>query len=185
MRNFLQRSRGWIGSVLVLLVFFLSIVFCFQQRWLLIFQMKDTQAMWPTIQPDDLVLAETVSRRFLKPRPGQLIIFKSSGIKGLEETHGQDPPWLYVQRLVALPGDSVRIADGEMLVNDIAWQPAEWDGQVEPGAFLARSQIKRVPSEAYFVMADHYSVAEDSRHWGWVPGENLKARVLWVFRAEN
>lgn len=177
--------RPLLEVTLVLLLIPILGIISFQQRWLVIFHMGNSQAMWPTIQTDDLVLAESVFMRFFEPQSGEMIIFDSDGIVGLEELHGQDPAWLYVQRLVAKPGDSVRIADGELTVNGKSWDPVEWDGQIEPGSFLAESKIKTVPAESYFVIADHYSVGEDSRYWGWVPRDNLVARVLWVFRTDE
>ncbi|MEM1157444.1 MAG: signal peptidase I [Verrucomicrobiota bacterium] len=185
MLTFLQERRGLIGFALLLLLLPAALITAFQQRWLVLFHMNDSQAMWPTIQTDDLVLAETITRRFFEPQSGQMIIFNSAGIEALEDIHGHDPPWLYVQRLVAKTGDSVHIARGELNVNGETWVPAVWDGQIKPGPFLPESQSKTIPEQCYFVIADHYRVAQDSRHWGWVPRENLVACVLWIFRASD
>jgi len=185
MSDFLQQRRGLIGFALLLFLMFTALGISFQQRWLVFFHMNDSQAMWPTIQTGDLVLGETVSRRFFEPSPGQMIIFDSAGISGLEELHGQDPPWLYVQRLVAVPGDQIRIAHGEVSVNEVIWEPVQWYGQIDSGPFLREFETMEVPPASYFVIADHYSVGEDSRFWGWVPRENLVARVLWIFRTSE
>ncbi|MEM6883871.1 MAG: signal peptidase I [Verrucomicrobiota bacterium] len=185
MTKLLSRRHGVIGFVLLLVFLLLLVFIAFQQGWLVAFHMKDSQAMWPTINTDDLVIAETVTNRFSEPKPGQMVIFDSKGISGLEELHGEDPPWLYVQRLVAVPGNQIQISSGELHVDNIIWEPVEWDGQIEPGPFLLESVLTEVPQDCFFVIADHYSVGEDSRYWGWVPQENLVARVLWVFRANE
>ncbi len=185
MSRLLRKHQWGLSAGLLFFLLIGGLVLSFQQGWLLLFRMKNLEVMWPTVRAGDLVLAESLSLRWKPPQAGQIVIFRSEGIESLEAQHGINPPWAYVQRVVAVPGDIISVQEGELLINQQAWQPAVWDGSVASGTFLKAGEQLSVPAGNYFVMGDHYRISEDSRHWGWVPQENLIARVLWVFRADE
>jgi signal peptidase I len=63
-------------------------------------------AMAPTIAPGDRFVTEGFSLMMRAPRRGELIIFRTDGIKSLPAKQ------LFVKRIVGLPGERVQIANG-------------------------------------------------------------------------
>lgn len=160
-----------------ILIVFLLPVAAFWRGWVQFYRMADLQVMTPTVRPGDGLLVETLSA---SPRPGDLIVFTSHGISGLiSEDHPART--IYLQRLVAVSGDEISFQGGRLQVNGSDWEPAHWMGKIEPGPFLREDVVKIVPEGKWFVLADNYPEARDSRHWGWVPVENYTGRVLHVF----
>jgi len=92
-----------------------------------------------------------------------------------------DPSKSYIKRVIATPGDRVRIDDGQVFVNGRAlvesyvpkenWDPSSWRGGDE--------QV--VPEGQYFVLGDHRNSSSDSRTWGYVPRENIYGKAVFVY----
>ena len=90
----------------------------------------------------------------------------------------------YIKRVIAVPGDLVRIEAGQVYVND---RPLVED-YVPPDARdsvswpLGASPVdRRVPAGEYFVLGDHRSQSSDSRAWGFVPAEDIYGKAVFVY----
>jgi signal peptidase I len=119
--------------------------------------------------------------------------------------HHPQPP-LLVKRVVGLPGDRLRIADGRVYVNGVAltepyaaFEPAPpnpfrdnfpariyTDPQVDPDWWLQMQSLTQggellVPPNEYFVLGDNRNHSKDSRFWGFVPRQAIVARPLVIY----
>jgi len=93
----------------------------------------------------------------------------------------QDPSKSYIKRVIGLPGDRVRIEDGQVYVNGRAlaedYVPADnrdmssWRDGVE----------QTVPPDRYFVLGDHRNSSSDSRSWGYVPRANIYGKAVFIY----
>jgi signal peptidase I len=118
--------------------------------------------------------------------------------------HSQ-PPFL-VKRVVGIPGDHLRIADGRVTVNGVplsepyaAFEPAArnpfrddfpasvyTDPNVEPVWWKQMQSLVRdgelvVPPGQYFVLGDNRNYSKDSRFWGFVSRQQIAARPLVIY----
>jgi signal peptidase I len=93
----------------------------------------------------------------------------------------------YIKRVIALPGDRVRIETGQVYVNDQRlveeYVPDEYRDNVSwphaPAGQSVRDLI--VPPADYFVLGDHRSSSSDSRSWGYVPRDNIYGKAVFVY----
>ena len=89
-----------------------------------------------------------------------------------------DPNKSFVKRVIAEEGDTVRIVDGRVYVNDIPlrddYVPAKYRSHDDWGPQVIQQGY-------YFVMGDHRNNSSDSRHWGPVPKKYIvgKVKVRW------
>jgi len=164
-----------------LIVLFLLPIGAFWQGWIQFYRMADLQVMAPTVKPGDGLLVETWSD---EPDRDDLIVFTSHNIPGLISEPSHPAETVYLQRLVALPGDELVLREGHLFVNGSQWEPGHWMGELGAGDFFSEGENKIVPDGKWFVLADNYPEARDSRHWGYVPSENYVGRVLRVFSRE-
>ena len=84
----------------------------------------------------------------------------------------------YIKRVIGLPGDHVRIEDGQVYVNGKSlhepYVPMEYRDR--------QSMIDTtIPETQYFVLGDHRSSSNDSRSWGFVPRDHIFGKAVFVY----
>jgi len=87
----------------------------------------------------------------------------------------------YIKRVIALPGDRIRIQRGQVYING---SPLLEDYVAEkfrdPGTWAEGREVS-VPLGDYFVLGDHRNSSSDSRSWGWVPRDNIYGKAVFVY----
>ncbi len=123
------------------------------------------RSMEPTLQDQDRLIVNKAAYRFFGlPQPGDIVMLY----------YPRDPDKSFVKRIVAKEGDTVRIENGNVFVNEVL-QP---DLYVPPEFRSHENHGPEVVQESYyFVMGDHRNNSSDSRHWGQVPQKYIIGRV--------
>ena len=123
------------------------------------------RSMEPTLQDQDRLIVNKAAYRFFgEPEPGDIVMLD----------YPLDPDQSFVKRIIAEAGDTVRIENGRVFVNEVP-QP---DLYVPPEFRSFENHGPEVVQEAYyFVMGDHRNNSSDSRHWGQVPKGYIIGRV--------
>ena len=104
------------------------------------------------------------------PRRGEIIVFEFPD-KNLDNSRKD-----FVKRVVGLPGETIQIHHGEVLV----------DGQLLDEPYLnekgkSNSREITLGEGEYYVLGDNRNYSNDSRAWGAVPRENVKGKVWMVY----
>lgn len=90
----------------------------------------------------------------------------------------QDTSKSYIKRVIGLPGDRIRISEGDVYLNgkrlEEPYVPQEYRDHQS-------TQEMTVPAERYFVLGDHRSSSNDSRSWGTVPRGNIFGKAVFVY----
>jgi signal peptidase I len=87
-----------------------------------------------------------------------------------------DPSKSYIKRVVGLPGDTVEMREGTVLINGTVLE----EKYLDPKENLStRSQAPvYVKPNYYFVMGDNRDNSSDSRSWGLVPKKYIYGKAL-------
>jgi signal peptidase I len=122
------------------------------------------QSMAPTLQDQDRLIVNKAIYRLSAPGRGDIVMLY----------YPLNPDKSFVKRVIAEEGDTVRITDGRVYVNDLplddSYVPPEYRSHDEWGP-------QGIPEGYYFVMGDHRNNSSDSRHWGMVPKKYIIGRV--------
>ena len=95
----------------------------------------------------------------------------------------------FVKRLVGLPGETVEIRNGRILIDgEAVTSPKEIAGiryvNPPPGAgavYGLAGQRFKVPEGSYFVLGDNSANSKDSRLWGFVPFETVRGLAFFIY----
>jgi signal peptidase I len=139
--------------------------------------------MVPTLQTRDVLLVNEFAYRLSPPQRGDIVVFRPPIESGSN----------FIKRIIAVPGDTLRIAGGKVYVNGkplretyIAQPPSynlvvkNYGIYVDDGGGFepldsAQADVPprrswkspdRIPPNFYFVMGDNRNDSEDSHIWG-------------------
>ncbi len=134
------------------------------------------QSMDPNFENGDYLIVDEISYRFSEPQRGEVIVFK----------YPEDPSHRFIKRIVGLPGETVEIKDGKVIiymdgVSRVLDESEYLSNSVTTGDF----QITLGENE-YFVLGDNRSFSFDSRKFGVLPRDKIIGRVIfraWPFAA--
>lgn len=153
-------------------------------------------SMEPNIHHGDRLLIDKMVYRFREPKVGEAIVFEAV----VKDENGKRVARDYIKRVIARPGDAVKLYDGKVHVNGFvldenSWDPGEF-GYAEqkhagreteqfedPGDPSFNRRLFVVPPGRFFVLGDHRSDSEDSRRSkiGLVHEAQIKGKVRWRF----
>lgn len=153
----------WLRDILIsIAASFLIITFVYQPV-----RVEGT-SMQPELRDQDRLFINKFAYRFEDISRGDVVVFH----------YPRDPSKSYIKRVIALPGDTLRIVDGQVYVNDKAiaepYVPARYrDDRSMPEVMI--------PPAEYFVMGDHRSISSDSRDFGPVPRNLIYGKAAFVY----
>ena len=110
-------------------------------------------AMEPTLGVGDRFFINRLAYHISEPKRGDIIVYK---------TNGSDDAALHIHRVVALPGETVQIVGGRVLINGGNLKETG-DYPSISNAGLASSPLT-LESDQYFVLGDNRNNSEDSRY---------------------
>ena len=129
-------------------------------------------SMIPSFHNGDYLIVDELSYKFRSPERGEVIVLKFP----------YDPSQRFIKRIVGLPGETLEIKDGKLVIyhpdSQDAFVPDEskyLDETLQtPGS--VRVQLKE---GEYFMLGDNREFSSDSRSWGPLAEKYIVGRMLW------
>ena len=87
----------------------------------------------------------------------------------------------YIKRVIGVPGDRIRIEEGQVYVNGKGLVEDFIPPENRDYVSWREGEEQVVPPGKYFVLGDHRNSSSDSRMWGYVPRENIYAKAVFVY----
>ena len=173
-----KELMSWIVPIAIgLLLALLIKQFAFQ------FVRVDGPSMQPNLQNNERV----VCLKQAKIHRGSVVVFDANGVDPQVSVKTE-----YVKRVIGLPGDTVEAKNGNLYVNgkkvdqsyisksERSSGTGTWTlhSISQENSWVLHNGAYKVPKGEYFVLGDHRSVSNDSRHWGFVP----KSKIVGVVK---
>ena len=133
-------------------------------------------SMENTLHENDYMIMYRQAYRNHDPERGDIIIFQSDLV---DEESGKDK--LLIKRVIGLPGDEIKIADGQLYINGEAYKEDYLkDGYTPAFEIPAEGETFTVPEDSYFCMGDNRVGSIDSRRneIGCVSRTLIKGKVV-------
>jgi signal peptidase I len=125
-------------------------------------------SMLPRLEDRDRLFINKFVYHIAAIERGDVVVFR----------YPRDPEKSYIKRVIALPGDRLRIDRGTVWLNG---KPLKED--YVPGRYRdSRSMPEMVvPDDCYFMMGDHRSISSDSREFGPVNRDLIYGKAVFVY----
>lgn len=122
-------------------------------------------SMEPSLHDGEFVVINRLAYRWNDPERGEIIVFRFP----------LDPERRFIKRIIGLPGDTVTVREGQVLVNSLPLEepyvstPPRYDGTwtVEDGHV--------------FVLGDNRNNSSDSQNWGSLRKEEIIGKAIIVY----
>lgn len=125
-------------------------------------------SMLPRLVDQDRLFINKFVYHFSAIEHGDVVVFR----------YPRDTRKSYIKRIIAVPGDRLRIDRGRVFVNDKQlsepYIPDEFRDVRSLDAMI-------VPPDEYFVMGDHRSISSDSREFGPVKRDLIYGKAAFVY----
>lgn len=125
-------------------------------------------SMMPRLENQDRLFVNKFIYRFSTIERGDVIVFR----------YPRDVQTSYIKRVVAIPGDRLRIDRGQVYVND---KPLIEPYVPEEYRDTRSYEEITIPADQYFVLGDHRSIAADSREFGPVKRGLIYGKAAFVY----
>ena len=167
-------------------------------------------SMYPTLKENQRLILNRLDRTMHKmPKRGDIITFEAPSVKGyssfseidinspIAKYENEPKNWWskftyyvleinkesYIKRVIALPGEHVKIQDGKVYINDQELEePYLVPGKKTPervgNTGVAFSDFI-VPENCVFAMGDNRGQSTDCREFGCIPLEKIESKV-WI-----
>jgi signal peptidase I len=99
---------------------------------------------------------------------GDIVVFR----------YPRDPEKSYIKRVIALPGDRLRIDHGQVWLNGKPLREEYVPARYRDTRSMPEMTI---PDDSYFMMGDHRSISSDSREFGPVARDLIYGKAVFVY----
>ena len=155
--------RAWVRDVVISVVIAANvIVFLYQPV-----KVEGT-SMMPWLTDQERIFVNKFVYRFGDIQRGDIVVF----------WFPLDPSKSYIKRVVGLPGDTVEIEQGTLIVN----------GKRVPEPYVPEQyrdymsyEAKTVEPDHYYVLGDHRNASNDSRTWWTVERKRIYGKAVFVY----
>jgi signal peptidase I len=130
-----------------------------------------SDVMIPTLKPQDRIVIDKTSYQTQAPQRGDIVAVKGS--KAIEAASASDP---LTNRIIGLPGETVKIVDGKVYINDRLLR----EDYVTTASKVGSLSVA-VPANGYFALGDNRNYAEDLGTTAVVTREAIVGKVIWHF----
>lgn len=134
-------------------------------------------SMVPTFHDGEYIFTSKVTYKFRSIDRGDVVVFKSP----------RNPDLEYIKRVIALPGDTIRITEGVVYINNRAIDEPYISDKTNlwEGGYIHEDEIVTVPDKKIWVMGDNRPRSSDSRDFGPVETSSLIGQVFYRYFPPN
>ena len=125
-------------------------------------------SMLPVLEDQDRLFVNKMAYRVGDIHRGDVVVF----------LYPHDHHKSYIKRVIALPGDDLRIDHGHVIVNGKRLAEKYVPPRFEDSRSLPDTIV---PDHEYFVMGDHRSISSDSRDFGPVDRDLIYGKAAFVY----
>lgn len=147
--NVKKEIFSWVKMIVAVLVIVIVLT-----HFVIINARVPSSSMERTIMTKDRLIGFRFSYWFGDPERGDIVLFK----------YPVNEDQTFIKRVIGLPGETVRITDGKIYIDD-ATQPLDENYLPEEWVWENDGYTFHVPEDSYLVLGDNRNYSDDARFW--------------------
>ncbi len=161
-------ASDWLISIIIAV----ALAFCIR-TFLVEPYMVEGTSMYPTLKNHERLVVDKLNHYISNPARGEIIVFR----------YPQDESRDFIKRVIAVPGDRVRMESGQVYVNDEALNEQYIYLDDPKGRNMSSYPETVIPEGHVFVLGDNRNNSVDSRfpNVGLVEDRLIKGRAVLAF----
>ena len=151
-------------------IFSVSSVLFIRARYFQAFKIPAGSMRMTLIEGDRILVSK--SSKYV-PQRGDVLVF----------VYPEDRTRDFVKRVIGLPGETIEIKDGKILINDHAIDDPRISKRYyyNYGQYGQVGQKVLIPEDSYYVLGDNSGSSKDSRYWGFVTKKDIIGKAFKVY----
>ena len=126
-------------------------------------------SMYPNFQNGEYLIVNELTYRFNEVERGDVVVFRFPN----------DPKQFFIKRIIGLPGETVRIEGGKVVIVSRTYPGGVVLGEPYIVEATPGNVEIRLDASEYFVLGDNRDASSDSRRWGPLP-DHLVIGKAWL-----
>ncbi len=126
-------------------------------------------SMENTVMTNDRLIANRLAYTFSDPERFDIIVFVAP----------DEPDKLFIKRIIGIPGDTIEIVNGVLVINGEVIENEEYVKETMNGSYGPVT----VPEGHYFMLGDNRNNSLDSRYWfnTFVPEDTILGQAMFTY----
>ncbi len=123
-------------------------------------------SMYPTLEDGEVLILNKFQYRFFDIKRGDIVSLDYEDTKYL------------IKRIIGLPGETVKIVDNELYINDKIYEEEYLSDDLHYDEFsLTDLGYSKIPENMYLVLGDNRENSLDSREIGLIKKEDINGKI--------
>ena len=166
---FWSNLRSFLWETIKVVVISLAIIIPIRYYLIQPFYVKGA-SMEPSFHDHEYLIIDEISYRFNSPQRGDIVVFR----------YPKNPSEYFIKRVIALPGENIRIQDGQIYIRPVA---GDEEYLLDESAYLLKGTKTSAETnlllegDEFFVMGDNRSASLDSRAFGPIHYSDIVGRT--------
>lgn len=150
---FMNGLKEWAKVIIIALFISLPIRYFIAEPFIV-----NGASMDPTFASGQFLIVDRISYKLGEPKRGDVIVFE----------YPNNPSVYYIKRIIGLPGETVKIKDGSVTIENADFPKGFVldEPYVDASHRSKDTSIEKLLGDEYFVMGDNRAQSSDSRAWG-------------------
>ena len=149
------RAAGRHFWIWLFIVFLFAATYGVINRYIITSVIVQGRSMAPTLEDGERYLLNRWTYTYRPPERGEVVVLRDPGHSDLA-----------IKRIVGIPGDSIQLKRGGVLINGKPFVEAYLASGTRTYAPDMQEQLVMLGEDQYFVLGDNRQVSEDSRFYG-------------------
>lgn len=135
-----------------------------------------SKSMQNTLLPGDYIIVSQKPYVTKNPQLNDVVVFNR--IKNNKKT-------AYIKRVLAVAGDTIKIVDGKVFVNDLPVSEPYVNANNRTSSYSLSMKVRHIPTGKIFLLGDNRDNSNDSRLYGSIPVSDVIGRASRLLYGKN